>query len=126
RSDDEGQRRAPTGALLLDELVVGRPAAETLWQDVLEQFDELRADEVHPLRAQLLVAADRAERARQAGLVEGAAARGLAPHAVVAELEVDRDLRRQRRERRQVERRDRLAGGERPLPLDRGDAVLGQ
>jgi hypothetical protein len=45
--------------LRLDELVVGGDPAESRRQDLLDQCVDLRAQEVHPLRGQLLVAADR-------------------------------------------------------------------
>ena len=93
---DAAQRPGP----LLGELVVAAAAADPLRQGLLEQPGDLAGDEAHPLRGQLLVARDRAERRAQSDPAHRAVAVALGHHGVVADVDVEEELRAAREHRR--------------------------
>jgi hypothetical protein len=80
--------------LRLDELVVGRPAAESGRQDVVQRPRDVGVVEGHPPRRELLEAPDALEVERPAKALERAAARTLRQAPPVAQRRVQQDDRR--------------------------------
>ena len=94
RMHQQPKSRAAVLHLVLDELVVGGPAAELLRQHLLEDPDEIGIEERHAGGRQLLVAADRVEMRGPSERLERTAAPALRHHGLIAERDVQEDHRR--------------------------------
>ena len=123
RADHKAHFRQAGLRLFLDELIIGRGAAEAPRQHVLDQPDQIRAEEVHAFAGQLLVAADGMQVHAVAELVQEAAALPLLEHAVVVALDIDHQLGRVRQQRRVDVDRHLGTVRERLLALDQRDLV---
>ena len=91
-ADHQAHFRQAVRLLFLDELVVGGRAAEARRQHIVDQPDQIRADEVHALAGQLLVAADGVQVQIVADAIERTAAGSALERAVVVADHVDHQL----------------------------------
>ncbi len=119
---DQHAHPCPAFLLFLEQLIVVWATAEARGENLLDQLLQGCAEERHALARELLVAADRVQMAGEPGSVEGAAAVALDEDRVVAALDVDHQLRRDRAEAGEVERADLRAPRQLAGALDGRDA----